>query len=87
MLSTETTLTSWRLMNSVPISGVGDAAVAQPDRPVAHEGAGREEVGRAVAGQPPALDDAIHQAANSRRTWSVCWPSSGTSPSCSGSPS
>ena len=38
--------------------GVGDAAVAQPHRPVAHEGAGREEVGRAVAGQPPALDDA-----------------------------
>ena len=60
--------------------GVGDAAVAQPHRPVAHEGAGGEEVGRAVAGEPPALDDALHQAANSRRTWSVCWPSSARRP-------
>ena len=37
--------------------GVGDAAVAQPDRPVAHEGARGEEVGRAEAGQPPALEE------------------------------
>ena len=52
--------------------GVVDAAVAQPYRPVAHEGAGREEVGRAVAGKPDAGDPARHQAPNSRRTSAVC---------------
>src|SRR5262249_21866123 len=65
---------------------IGDAALVQPDRPVAHEGAGGEHVGRAEAREPEAREVALHQAANSPRTWSVCWPSSGTSPSRAGSP-
>ena len=41
--------------------GIAHAAVAQPHRPVAHEGAGGEEIGRAVAGQPDADEQARHQ--------------------------
>ncbi len=71
--------------------GVADAAVAQPHRPVAHEGAGGEEVGGAIGREPHPLEEAArrpvgHQAANSLRIASLCWPSVGTSPSRSGSP-
>ena len=42
--------------------GVLDPAVAQPHRPVAHEGTGGEEVRGAVAGKPDGSDEAQHQS-------------------------
>ncbi len=40
--------------------GIADAAVAQPHRPVAHEGAGGEEVGGAISREAHAFERATH---------------------------